>query len=115
MFAWVTYLRDTSFKRHINDRNDRIDISEEIDINNTNAPKDCDICHYWYFKDIGFKYEPYLFNGCYDLIQKVMIFNDAAIAYVKGSAYRINLWYMSKNDTVGIINNSDLVDKNGVL
>ena len=28
---------------------DRIDISEEIDANKTNASKECDICHYWYF------------------------------------------------------------------
>ena len=34
---------------------DRIDISEATE---TNASKDCDICHYWYFKDIGFMYEP---------------------------------------------------------
>ena len=26
---------------------DRIDISEGIDINKTNASKECDICHYW--------------------------------------------------------------------
>ena len=39
---------------------DRIDISEGIDINKTNASKECKICHYCYFKDIGFKYEPYL-------------------------------------------------------
>ena len=32
---------------------DRIDISEGIDANKTNASKECDICHYWYFKDIG--------------------------------------------------------------
>ena len=37
---------------------DRIDISEESGINKTNASKECDICHYWHFKDIGFKYEP---------------------------------------------------------
>ena len=49
---------------------DRIDISEGIDVNKTSASKECDICHYWYFKDIGFKYEPYLCNGCLDLIQK---------------------------------------------
>ena len=39
---------------------DRIDISEGIDVNKTSAPKECDICHYCYFKDIAFKYEPYL-------------------------------------------------------
>ena len=30
---------------------DRIDISEEIDINKTSVSKECDICHYWYFLD----------------------------------------------------------------
>ena len=29
----------------------RIDISEGIDINKTNASKEFDICHYWYFLD----------------------------------------------------------------
>ena len=44
---------------------DRIDISEGIHVNNTSLSKECDICHYWYFKDIGFRYEPYLCNGCH--------------------------------------------------
>ena len=94
---------------------DRIDISEEIDINNTTASKECDICHYWCIKDIGFRYEPYLCNSCHDLMQKGMSFNDVTIVYGKGSAYRIHFWYMTKNDAIRIMNNSNLVDKNGVL
>ena len=94
---------------------DRIDISEGIDVNKTNASKECDICHYWYFKDISFKYEPYLCNGCHDLMQKGMSFSDAAIVYVKGSAYKIHFWYMSKNGAISIMNNSNLVDKKRVL
>ena len=68
-----------------------------------------------FFKDIGFKYEPYLCNGCHDLKQKAMSFNNAAVAYVKGNAYRINFWYMSKDDTINIMNGSNLVEKRGVL
>ena len=94
---------------------DRIDISEGTDVNKINASKEYDICHYWYFKDIGFKYEPYICNACHDLIQKAMSFNDIAIVYVKGSAYRIRFWYMSKNDTISIMDNSNLVDQNSVL
>ena len=41
---------------------DRIDISEDIDVHKTSLLKECNICHYWYFKDIGFKYERYLCN-----------------------------------------------------
>ena len=69
----------------------------------------------WYFKDIVVKYEPYLCNGCHNLMQKARSFNNAAIVYVKGSAYRINFWYMSKDDATSIMSNSNLVDKKGVL
>ena len=47
---------------------DRVGISEGIDIKKTNASKTCKICHYWYFKDIYFKYEPHLGNGCHGLM-----------------------------------------------
>ena len=49
---------------------DRIDILEGTDIEKTNLSKECDICHYWYFKNIALNYEPYLCNGCHDLMQK---------------------------------------------
>ena len=94
---------------------DRINISEEIDVNKTSESKECDICHYWYFKDIGFKYEPYLCNGCHDLIGKAMSFNDVAVVYVKESAYRIHFGYMSKDDAISIKNNTNLVDKIGAI
>ena len=57
----------------------RIDISEGTDVNKTNLSKECDICHYWYFKDIGFNYDPYLCNGCHNLMQKAMSFNNVAM------------------------------------
>ena len=63
---------------------DRIYISERINFNKTNPSKECDICHYCYFKGISFKYEPYLCNGCYDLMQKPINFDDVAIVSVKG-------------------------------
>ena len=75
---------------------ERIDISEGIVVNKTNLSREYDICHYWYFKDTGFKYEKYLCNTCHDLMQKAMSFNNVSIVYVKGSAYRIHFWYISK-------------------
>ena len=93
----------------------RIYISGGIDIKKTNASRECKICHYWYFKDIGFKQEPHLCNGCHGLMQKAVNFNNIAIFYVKSSAYRIQFWYMSKYDAINIINNSSLIDKMGVL
>ena len=34
----------------------RIDVSEGIDIHKIGASKECDIFHYWYFKDVGYKF-----------------------------------------------------------
>ena len=84
---------------------DIIDASEGIDVNKTNASKE------FVFAIVGFKYEPYLYNGCHDLMQEAMRFNDVPVAYVKGSDYRIHFSYLSKNDAISIMNNS----KKGVL
>ena len=94
---------------------DRRDISEGIDINKTNASKECDICHYWYFLDKNFNYKPYLCNGCHDLMQKAMNFNNVSFVSIKRNSYRIHFWYMSKNDTINIMNNSNLNEKTGSL
>ena len=44
-----------------------------------------------------------------------MSFNDVAIIYVKGSAYQIHFRFMSKDDVISIMNNSNLIDKRGNL
>ena len=48
-------------------------------------------------------------------MQKAISFNGVAIVSVKGSAYRILFWCMSKNDAVRIMNNPNLIYKTGVL
>ena len=77
--------------------------------------KECDICNYWYFKNIGFQYKKFLCNGCHDVMQQTISFNNITIVYVKGSAYRTHFWYMSRDDAINIINGSNLVHKRGVL
>ena len=47
--------------------------------------------------------------------KKAISFNDIAIVYIKGNAYRIHFWYMSKNDAINIMNGSNLVDERGAL
>ena len=91
---------------------DRIDISEGTDTNKTSASKEC---HYWYFLEQNFNYEKYLCNGCRDLMQKAVSFNDVAIVSIKGNDYRIHFRYMSKNDAIVLMTNSNLNDKNGIL
>ena len=94
---------------------DRIDISEGINIDKKNKSKECDICHYWYFLGKNFNYEKYLCNGCHDLIQKSMSFNDVAIVSIKGNDYRIHFLYMSKNDAIVLMTNSNVKDINRIL
>ena len=47
---------------------ERIDASEEIDVNKTKPSKQCKLFHYWFFKDIGFKFEEHVCNRCHDLL-----------------------------------------------
>ena len=81
---------------------DRIDISEGIDANKANASKEYDIRHYQYFKDIGFKYELYLCNLC-----KAINLNNVSFVFINRSYYRIHFWYMSKDDAINIMKNSN--------
>ena len=48
-------------------------------------------------------------------MQKAMSFDDVAIIYVKGSAYRIHFWYMSQDAAINIMNNPNMTDKKNVL
>ena len=47
--------------------------------------------------------------------QKAMSFNNVAVVYVEGIAYRIHSWYMSIDGAINIINGPDLTDKRGIL
>ena len=67
---------------------ERIDISEGIDFDKSNKSVECTICHYWYFKDIGFKYQPYICNGCHDFSMIIQKLDDFVILRAKGVDYR---------------------------
>ena len=72
------------------------------------------LCHYWYFKDIGYKFQTYLCNGCHVVSVMAYELKNIAILNVKGVAYRCILWNISKDEAVNSLNNSALEDK-GVL
>ena len=93
----------------------RIDNLEGIDIDKTSASKECSICHYWFILDKNFNYDPYLCNGCHDLMRRAMSFINVAIVSIKGNDYRIHFSYISENDAIALMANSNLNDKNGVL
>ena len=93
---------------------EKTSISEAIDTNKTSASKECMLCHYWYFKDVGFKFEPHVCNKCHDVLMTAYEFKNIAILNVKGVDFRCMLWGISKYDAVNRLNNSVLEDK-GVL
>ena len=93
---------------------DRIDISEGIDVNKTSESKECILSHYWYFKDIGYKFQPYLCNECHGVSIMAYKLKNIAMLSAKGVDCRCILWGISKNDAVDRLNNSVLEDK-GVL
>ena len=50
-------------------------------------------------------------NGCHDLMQKDLSFDNIAIVSVKGNNYRIHFWYMSKDEAIKLLRNGDLTEK----
>ena len=93
---------------------ERIDISEGIDFDKTNKSVECTICHYWYFKDIGFEYQPYVCNGCHDFSMIVQKLDNFVILKVKGVDYTCCVVNMSKKDAISLLNNS-VLDNKGLL
>ena len=73
--------------------------------------KRCMICNYWYFEDIGYKFEPYVCNKCHDILIMAYELENTAILNVKGVDYRCVLWNMTKSDAINRLNNSKLDDK----
>ena len=57
----------------------KIDVSKWIDINKTSASKECELCHFWFFKDVGFKLENIVCNGWHDLLTMAHSLKNIAI------------------------------------
>ena len=93
---------------------EKIDVSEGIHTNKTSASKECMLCHYWYFKDFGFKFERYVYNKCHNVLMTAYKLENIAILSVKRIDCRCILWHMSRDEAVNRLNDSVLEDE-GVL
>ena len=93
---------------------ERIGCSKGIDFNNSNESIKCMICGYYYFKDIGFKYQPYVCNECHEFSMTVMNISDFFILNIRSVDYRIYISGIKKKEALNILNNSEFGDK-GVL
>ena len=72
------------------------------------------LCHYWYFKDIDYKFQPYPCNGCYVVSMMGYELKNIAILNAKSVDHRCILWDISTDEAVNRFKNSVLEDK-GVL
>ena len=93
----------------------RIDVSEGIDVNKTSALKECNICHYWYFLNNSFKFQPNVCNRCHDLLMWSTNLSDIAILNIKGSDSRCIIGLISKNEAINLMQNADLTEKSVTL
>ena len=90
---------------------ERIYVSEGINVSKTNASKECMLCHYWYFKNVRFKFELHVCNKCHDVLVTAYELKNIVILSVKGVDFRCILWGISRNEAVHRLNNSVLEDK----
>ena len=89
----------------------KIDVSEGIDVNKTSASKKCELCHYWFFNDIGFKFEDHVCNKCHDLLTMACSLKNIAILSAKGVTFRCILMGINKNEGLKRLNNSVTYDR----
>ena len=83
---------------------EKIDVSEVIDVNKTSLSEECMLCHYWYFKDVGFKFEEHVCNGWHDLLTMAYVSENIAILNTKGATFRCILWGISRNEGLRRLN-----------
>ena len=77
---------------------DRIDASEGTGVNKTSKSKVCDICHYWYFLNKGFKFKSNAYNGYHDSLIMSLSLSDIATLSIKGVDYHCIISRYSKNE-----------------
>ena len=69
------------------------------------------LCHYWCFKDCGYKFELHVCNKCNDVLMTAYELKNIAIWNVKGFDYWWLLQGISKNKTVNALDFSVLEDE----
>ena len=90
--------------------NGKIDISDGIDVDMSDKPRECRLCHYWCFLDKSFSYGPYLCHECYNMMQKCDKLKNIAIVHIKENVYRVCFLYMSKREAKKLMTNSNLIN-----
>ena len=90
----------------------KTDVSEGIDVNKTSESEECELCHYWFFKDAGFKFEKHACNKCQDLLTMAHSLKNITILSAKGVTFRSLLRGVSKNEGLKRLKNR--YDRGGI-
>ena len=93
---------------------EKVYASEGIDASKAGKSKECELCHYRFFKDVGFKFEQYVCKGCHDLLKKTYTLENIAILSAKAATFRCILQGIGRNEDLRRLNSSALENK-GVL
>ena len=88
----------------------KIDFSEGTDTNKTSLSKECMLCHYWYFKEVEFRFEAHLCNKFHDVLMTAYKLKNIVILNVKGAGFRCILWGISMHEAGNRLNDSVLED-----
>ena len=93
---------------------EEISASERIDVNETSASKECELCHYLFFNDVGFRFEEHVCNKCHDLLMTAYELKNIAILSARGATFKCILWGIGRDEDLRRLINSVLENK-GVL
>ena len=88
-----------------------IKVSEGTDVKKSNKSKECMNCHYWYFLNLNYTYEPEVCNGRLDISMMAYELENTAILNLKDVGYRCIIWNMTRNVAINRVTNSKLDDK----
>ena len=78
------------------------------------SQKKCMTCHYWYFLDLDYKYEPEMCNWCHDISMMDYELENFVMPNVKGFDYRCAICNVTRNDAINIFNNPKLDHKDSL-
>ena len=75
-------------------------IYEGIKVYKASTSKERDVCHYQYFLNYSFKFQPNVCNRCHDLLMISVNLSNIGILNIKGSDYCSIISVISKNEVI---------------
>ena len=88
---------------------------KDFDVTKKSESKECDICHYWYFLNMGFKFQTHVCNGCHNVLMMSINLNNIAILNFKGAEYHCIISRISNSEDINLMQNINLTEKSGTL